>query len=129
MRLSIILGLLMISYPAFSQFTDSFIVDVSDRRIKVTSPLKKIDIVSIIIRNRTFEKVISELRSDKKVLKRFVLKPEGKEVIQVNFSKVKALYYVPVSPPFEAVELMFKQRPYEIPPKKQKSKKSSTGNK
>jgi hypothetical protein len=117
MRIVILGALMSLSTCVFAQFTPSFIVEVSDRKIKVTSPLKKVDIVSIIIVNKTFEKITSELKSDKKVLKRFVLKPEGKEVIQVNFSKVKALYYVPVSPPFEAVKLIFKQRPYEIPEK------------
>lgn len=110
-------ALLCVCSSVYAQYTPSFIVEVTDRKIKVTSPLKKVDIVSIIIMNKTFEKITSVLKSDTKVLKRFVLKPEGKEVIQVNFSKVKALYYVPVSPPFEAVKLMFKQRPYEIPQK------------
>lgn len=102
---------------SFGQFTDSFIVDVSDQKIVVTSPSKKIPVASIIIRNQTLEKIISEIRTEDKVLKRFVLKGEGKEVIQVDFSKIGKLYYVPVSPPFEAAELKFSQRPYEIPPK------------
>ena len=118
MKKLLLLILVLISLPNFASYTDSFIVEVTDRKIKVTSPLKKIDIVSIIIKNTTFDKIISELRSDEKVLKRFVLKPEGKEVIQVDYSKVNKLYYVPIAPPFESVELRFKQKPYEIPEKK-----------
>jgi len=118
MKKVVLLILVFITLPSFANFTDAFIVEVSDRKIKVTSPLEKIEIVSIIIKNTTFDKIISELRSEEKVLKRFVLKPEGKEVIQVDFSKVKKLYYVPVAPPFESVELRFEQKPYEIPEKK-----------
>ena len=118
MKRLLMLILVLFSLSTFSSYTGSFIVEISDRKIKVTSPLKKIDIVSIIIKNTTFDKIISELRSDKKVLKRFVLKPEGKEVIQVDYSKLKKLYYVPVAPPFESVELRFEQKPYEIPEKK-----------
>lgn len=118
MKKQLILFALCLSANGNAQYTGSFIVEVNDRSIKVTSPLKKLDTVSIIVKNNTFDKIISELRSEKKVLKRFVLKPEGKEVIQVNYSKVKTLFYVPVAPPFEAVELKFKQRPYEVPPKK-----------
>ncbi len=108
---------LLLSCNAFAKFTDSFVVEVNDRTIKVTSPLKKVDAVSIIIKNNTFDKIVSELRSESKVLKRFVLKAQGKEVLQVDYSKVKTLYYVPVAPPFEAVELRFEQRPYEVPEK------------
>jgi hypothetical protein len=106
------------SIQAKAQYTDSFIVEINDQTIKVTSPLKKTETVSIIIKNNTLDKIVSELRSDKKVLKRFVLKQEGKEVIQVNYSKIKTLFYVPIAPPFEAAELRFEQRPYEIPEKK-----------
>jgi|TARA_Y100001936_G_C15513132_1_gene379006 hypothetical protein len=102
----------------FGKFTGSFVVEINDRTIKVTSPLKKLDTVSIIVKNNTLDQIVSELRSEKKVLKRFVLKPEGKEVIQVDYSKVKTLFYVPVSPPFEAAQLRFSEGPYEIPPKK-----------
>ena len=102
---------------ALGQSTESFIVDVGNDSIKVSSPLRKLSVASIIVRNQTQERIISEIKSDDKVIKRFVLKAEGKEVIQVDFSKTKKLYYVPVSPPFEAAELKFSQRPYEIPPK------------
>lgn len=115
-RFVLIIGLIF-SISSFGSYTDSFIVEVTDRKIKVTSPKKKINIVSIIIKNTTFDKIISEIRSESKVLKRFVLKPEGKEVIQVDYSKVKKLYYIPVAPPFETVELRFEQKPYEIPEK------------
>lgn len=118
MKKLIFLILVLTSLSSVASYTDSFIVEVTDRKIKVTSPLKKIDIVSIIIKNTTFDKIISEIRSDKKVLKRFVLKPEGKEVIQIDYSKVNKLYYVPIAPPFESVELRFEQKPYEIPEKK-----------
>lgn len=101
----------------FGQSTESFIVDVSDQGILVTSPAKKMSVVSIIIKNQTVDRIISEIRSEDKVIKRFVLKGEGREVIQVDFSKIKKLYYVPVSPPFEAAELKFGQRSYAIPPK------------
>ncbi|MBT4792360.1 MAG: hypothetical protein HON90_12385 [Halobacteriovoraceae bacterium] len=114
----LLLIVLLYSNAGLAQFTASFIVDINEQSIKVTSPKQKKGNISIIIKNNTFDKIISELRSKTKVLKRFVLQPEKKEIIQVDFSKVDALYYVPVSPPFEAVELKFNQRPYEVPEKK-----------
>jgi hypothetical protein len=103
---------------SYGKFTNSFVVELFDQKIKVTSPLKKVEAVSIIIKNTTFEKTISELRSESKVLKRFVVPAGGREVIQVNFSNLKKLFYVPISPPFETVELRFNQKAYEVPEKK-----------
>lgn len=117
MKYLICVFILLISVTALAESTDAFIVDINDQRIRVTSPAKKIKIASIIIRNETEEKIISEIRSVDKVLKRFVLKSLGREVIQVDFSKVEKLYYVPVSPPFEAAELKFSREAYEIPEK------------
>ena len=116
MKLFLLFICILIPSVSFGQSTDSFIVDISDQKIRVSSPAKKMSVVSIIVRNQTLDKIISEIRSEDKVIKRFVLKGDGKEVIQIDFSKVKKLYYVPVSPPFEAAELKFSQRPYEIPP-------------
>ena len=117
MKLSLLLCFLLPSF-SFGRYTEAFIVEVHNQSIKVTSPLKKVDAVSIIIKNNTFDKIVSELRSETKVLKRFVLKEQGKEVLQVDYSKTKALFYVPVAPAFEAVELKFEQGPYEVPAKK-----------
>lgn len=117
MRFFSIFLLLLLPTITLGQSTESFIVEISDQKIKVTSPSKKIDVASIIIKNETLDKIISEIRSEDKVIKRFVLKSQGKEVIQIDFSKIKKLYYVPMSPPFESAELKFSQRPYEIPPK------------
>ena len=116
--LSILICFFLYPLMSMGKYTESFIVDVKDRSISVTSPLKKVDNVSIIINNKTLDKIVSELRSEQKVLKRFVLKPEGKEVIQLSLKGIKKLYYVPIAPPFEAAELRFEQRAYEIPEKK-----------
>ena len=96
----------------------SFIVEINNQGMVVTSPSKELDTVSIIIKNNTLDKIVSELRSKQKVLKRFVLKPNGKEVLSVNMKNTKSLFYVPLSPPFEAAHLKFKQKVYEIPKKK-----------
>ena len=103
---------------AYAKFSQSFIVDVNDQHISITSPLKKTDVVSIIVKNNTLDKIVSELKSNDKVIKRFVLKPEGKEVFQVKLEGVKKLEYVPIAPPFESADLRFEQKPYEIPEKK-----------
>lgn len=109
--------LILTTFHAQAKYTDSFIVKVKDRSIQVTSPPKKIDIVSVIIENETLDKIISQLKTKDKVIKRFVLQPEGKQVIQVDLTKTGTLYYVPLSPPSQEVVLKFAQGPYEVPEK------------
>jgi len=101
-----------------AESSEAFIVNIYEDRIRVVSPKKKMDIVGVIIKNNTFDDIRSEISSEKKVLKRFVLKSQDSESIQINYSQLKTLYYVSIAPPFQAVELKFSQRPYEIPEKK-----------
>ena len=113
---------LLISLLSFSvlaqEFTGSFVVTITDQNIRVTSPKKKIDTVSVIVKNDTFEDIRSELSSEKGVIKRFNLKSQSSKSIEISFKKIKTLFYVSIAPPFQAVELKFSQRPYAIPPKK-----------
>ena len=53
-----------------------------------------------------------------KVLKRFNLKAQGKEVLQVDYKKAKKVFFIPISPPSQGVELIFSKRQYEVPEKK-----------
>lgn len=110
--------ILFISNLSFAADTsEAFIITIDENRIKVVSPKTKKDIVGIIIKNNTFDDIRSEIVSDKKVIKRFVLKSQDSESVQVDYTKVKTLFYVSIAPPFQAVELKFSQRPYEIPEK------------
>jgi hypothetical protein len=114
----LVLMILLFLPSAYAKFSQAFMVDINDRGIKITSPLKKTDVVSIIVKNNTLDKIVSELKSNDKVIKRFVLKAEGKEVFQVKLKGVTKLEYVPIAPPFESADLRFEQKPYEIPEKK-----------
>lgn len=98
---------------------ESFIVEVKEEKISVTTPGKAQKITTIIVQNKTFERIISEIKTDKKVLKRFTLEPEGTKganfSLTVDFSKVNKLFYLSVSPPFQAAPLDPKGKNYEIP--------------
>jgi hypothetical protein len=113
-----LLCLFMMTTAQASEFTDAFVITVHDQKVRVTSPKNKIKLVSILVKNETFEDIRSEIASEKKVLKRFNLKAQSSRSLQVNLKNVKTLFYVSIAPPFQAVELKFSERPYEIPPKK-----------
>ena len=105
---------------AFAQKSyESFIVNVNDENITVTSPDKKKKVATIVVKNNSFDKVVSEIRSDDKVLKRFTLFPSGKKgssfTLTIDFDKVGTIYYAPIAPPFQAVPLKFSKGGYEVP--------------
>lgn len=109
---------LLFSLSIFAQENaEAFIVTIKEDRVRVISPKKKEKLVGVIIKNETFDKITSEVRSDKGVVLRFVLKSQGTKSLQVDYSKIKSLFYVAIAPPFQAVELKFSQRAYEIPAK------------
>lgn len=122
MRLNNLVMIIFICMTSMSLYaqenSDSFLVTIDDDKIRVVSPKTKKKIVGIIVKNNTFDDIRSEIATEKKVLKRFNLKSQSSASMQVNYSKLKTLYYVSIAPPFQAVELKFSQRPYEIPEKK-----------
>ena len=109
---------LIFTTSSFSQENaEAFIVTIKENSVRVVSPKNKEKLVGIIIKNETFDKITSEIRSDKGVIKRFVLKSQGSKSLQVDYSQIKSLFYVAIAPPFQAVELKISQRAYEIPEK------------
>jgi hypothetical protein len=112
---------ILLTFTAFSaeKSYESFLVKVGEEKVSVITPKTKNQVVTIIIENKTFERIISEIRTDKKVLKRFTLEPEGSRganfSVTVDFSKLNKLFYVSISPPFQAVPLELKGKNYEIP--------------
>lgn len=100
--------------------SESFFVTVKDQKITVVSPSKKTSIVTVVVKNETFDKIISEIKTRDKTLKRFALQPSGSKgstfTLTVDYSKIKSLFYVSVAPPFQEAPLIFSNKgTYEIP--------------
>lgn len=102
-----------------SKTNESFLVTVGDRKISVVSPEKPVKIVTIVVKNDTFDRIISEIKTDSKTLKRFTLEPSGKKgavySLTVDISKTSGLHFVSIAPPFQEVPLAFSPETYEIP--------------
>ena len=92
---------------------------VKDQSIEVVSPASKKDVVTLVVTNQTFDKIISEIRSGSKTIKRFVLEPSGAKgavfSLTVKVEKGKTLNYVSIAPPFQETPLIFSKEKYEIP--------------
>ncbi len=98
---------------------EAFLVTVKDQSIEVVSPKIKREVVTLVVSNRTFDKIISEIRSGEKTIKRFVLEPDGTKgasfSLTVKVEKGETLNYVSIAPPFQEAPLIFSKEKYEIP--------------
>lgn len=101
-----------------AQTSESFIVTIQNSFVRVVSPLKKDKVFGVIVKNKTSSQVVSQIRSVNKILKRFVVKANSTKIIELYSKDIKKLFFVSIAPPFQAVELKFSGRPYEIPSQK-----------
>lgn len=98
---------------------DAFMVTIFERSIKVLSPAKFNNPQGIVLTNETLVKVVGKVIDENdKVLKFVSIEPGQFRSIEVKFKKNSKLYFVPMSPSFQEVELVFGKKAYEVPPKK-----------
>ena len=109
--------LILIIFPSHL-LASSFNVEVHNGFVRVKSPEKEVDPVSVVVKNTTDIKAFAEIRSTKKALKKFAVEGGKTAIFQIKLPKDKKLYYFPISPPSQSVELIFNQRPYAVPEQK-----------
>ena len=97
---------------------DAFIVKIYDEKVRVLSPAKYDPKLSVIIENKTLVIMKGKLETSSGQVLKFISVAPGKSV-SVGVKKVKAekVYFIPLSPPLQKVELKIGNKPYEIPPK------------
>ena len=117
--LTVILALASTVASAADKSYGSFQITVGERKITVLSPVKKSSKAVIVVKNETQDKIVSALKANQAVLRRFVLAPAGEkgdvQTFEEDFSGGKQLWYVSVAPPFQETPLNFSRGVYEIP--------------
>ena len=99
--------------------SDAFIVKVFEKSIKVLAPKKDDRKTSVIVENKTLVNCLAKIiRSSGEVIDFVSIKPGKFKVVEVRRKKREVLYFVPISPPFQKIELVTGRRPYEIPPQR-----------
>ncbi|MFP5386758.1 MAG: hypothetical protein ACLGHN_11805 [Bacteriovoracia bacterium] len=110
--------LLLLLFPviAFGQAkSESFIIQIRDRSMKVISPARQGKLFSVIVENHSLSDQIGKFIVGNKNLK-FVSVDSGKtEVVEFENKSKAAVVFVPVSPAFQEVPLHFGKKAYEIP--------------
>ena len=110
------LFLFFVPFLAFSQVkTQGFIIQVNDRSVYVLSPEKKNTLFSVIVENRSLSDQVGKFIVGSKILK-FVSVASGKtETVEIENKSQSPVVFVPVSPAFQEVPLLFGKKAYEIP--------------
>lgn len=110
--------LLLLPVFAFSQVkTESFIIQINDRSMKVLSPDKKKTMFSVLVENHSLSDQIGKFSAGNKTLK-FVTVQSGKtETVEIENKSATPVVFIPLSPAFQEVPLQFGKKAYEIPSK------------
>lgn len=112
------LFLLLLPVFAFAQVkTESFIIQINDRSMKVLSPDKKKIMFSVLVENHSLSDQVGKFSAGNKILK-FVTVHSGKsETVEIENKSNTPVVFIPLSPAFQEVPLQFGKKAYEIPSK------------
>ena len=111
--------LLLISGLAIAQSkTETFVVQIHDRSMKVLSPDKHKNIFAVLVENHSLSDQLGKFVVQGKLLKYVAVKPGQTEPVEIENKTSANVFFVPVSPAFQEVELLFGKKAYEIPSKK-----------
>lgn len=97
--------------------TEGFIIQVNDRSMYVLSPDKKKALFPVLVENRSLSDQVGKFVVGGKILK-FVSVQSGKtDTVEIENKTDAPVTFVPVSPAFQEVPLLFGKKAYEIPSK------------
>jgi len=96
----------------------AFILDVRNKKVKVISPDKWQKGLNLIVKNNTLSTVIGKIEIEGTDNIKFISVQSLKSgSIKLDSNKGQKTFFVPLSPPFQKIELKFGNKTYEIPPK------------
>ena len=111
--------LLLLPVLSFAQVkTEGFIIQINDRSMSVLSPMKKKAMFSVLVENRSLSDQVGKFVVGSKILKFVAVKSGKNEAIEIENKTSEPVVFIPVSPAFQEVPLMFGKKAYEIPSKK-----------
>lgn len=97
--------------------TEGFIVQINDRSMYVLSPDKKKPMYAVIVENRSLSDQVGKFIVGGKILKFVSVKSGKTETVEIENKTDASVVFVPVSPAFQEVPLVFGKKAYEIPSK------------
>lgn len=99
--------------------SEAFIVRSHDQKVEVIAPKKFHPDQVVMIENRTTEDLIGYVQTqDGKSTAHVRVKPSQYTSVSLPATNAQKLIFVPLSPPFQEVELVIGKEVYEIPSKR-----------
>ncbi len=115
----LIIFILMLQKFTAEAKVDAFFIKFYDTFVQVMSPEVKKKEVPLVLENKTMSKIVGELKGSKgTVFNRIAIPAHGFLSIQIDNQKNEQVFFIPLSPPAQSIELIWGQKTYEIPPRK-----------
>lgn len=113
-----IYALLLLPILVFGQVRpEVFIVQIGDTTMSVLSPEKKRPMFSVIVENKSMSDQVGKFMVGSKIIKFVSVKSGKNETVEIENKTFAPVVFIPVSPAFQEVPLLFGKKAYEIPSK------------
>lgn len=99
------------------QSAKPFVIQVNDRSVQVSSSEVRRHIFSVIVENRSLSDQVAKFVMQGQILKYVSVKSGKSETVEIENKSTHPVFFVPVSPAFQEVELIFGKKAYEVPSK------------
>lgn len=98
--------------------TGIFVVSMHDRKVHVISPEKVQGTFSVIVENKSLSKLVGKFATPEGALKYVSLESGSTETVEITHKSGSKVFFVPLSPAFQEIELIVGKKEYEIPSEK-----------
>lgn len=96
---------------------ETFVITIKDRSMSVIAPDNRRDLFSVLIENQSLSNQVGKFTTGGKNLKFVSVRPGQTEAVEIENKTSANVIFVPISPAFQEVELIFGKKVYEIPSK------------
>lgn len=95
---------------------EAFKIDLLDRKIRVTSPAKVGVQYAVIVDNQSLNDSVGKFHAAGVDLKFINVKSGATRTVEFRHSGKESVYFQPLAPAFQQVELAAGKKTYEVPP-------------
>ena len=118
MRLFLFSILLLSALSWGQNHNPTFIIKLTDSGLRISSPEKKMKMFSVIVENNSLTDQVAKFVTGYQNLKFVTIEAGRSQTVEIENKGGAPVFFVPISPSFQEVELIFGKKTYEVPPKR-----------
>lgn len=112
-------GLILPKELLAQESSEAFQITLFETKIKVLSPKSYHPDISALVINKMNNKALAKIiKSNGELIAHVALEEGEQKAIKLKLKEDDRIFYIPLSPAKQAVELLVGREAYEIPPKK-----------